>query len=475
MRKIIIGGIIVSLTGCANFNFLNKDESVVTPEKYKTTNLLIKENLSEIEKNEKMKNWWGQFNDPVLSEVINKSQENSPSIATAIVNIKNHEAILESNIRKTSPNVSLSGSVERYGIRGYDSGTYSSLGLTTSWELDLFGKNELIKKSNIKNIENAKASWHDAKTMVAAEAARTYFNYNFCQKSLGVLNEDYEAKKSQNEIIKLKVNAGFEAKSSLFQTEAGLAQSEANILATESQCKGYIKSLVALTAMSEDYLNDLLQKTIKDPHNLELFVPVNIPGNLIYQRPDIFNSMNNIKIASLGYEKTKLDALPEISISGNISSSLSSIGGVSTSGNNWSIGPLTIYLPIFNSQLRKVNEDLAKLQYEQTKLQFYSDLRNAIKEVEVSMINLNSHNERLSLLEKSVNNYKKLYLATKQKYEVGLASLFELEDVRRQLLSETKGQINNELDKVNSWIDLYKAVGGGFTVIGGKDEIKQPQ
>lgn len=475
MRKIIIGGMIISLTGCVNFNFLSKDESIVTPEKYKTTNLLIKENITEIEKNKKMKNWWGQFNDPVLSEIIDKAQENSPSITSAIVNIKNYEAILEANVRKTIPNVSVSGSIDRYGARGYDSGNYTSLGLTTSWELDLFGKNELIKQNNLKSIENAKASWHDAKTIVAAEAARTYFNYTFCQKSLAVLNEDYEAKKSQNEIIKLKVNAGFEAKSSLFQTEAGLAQSEANILSTESQCKGYVKSLVALTAINEDSLNSLLEKGLREPHKLDLFVPLSIPGNLIYQRPDIFNSMNNIKIASLGYEKTKLDALPDISISGNISSSLSSIGGVSTSGNNWSIGPLNIYLPIFNSQLRKVNEDLAKLQYEQAKLQFYSELRNAIKEVEVSMINLNSHNERLSLLEKSVNNYKKLYLATKQKYEVGLASLFELEDVRRQLLSEMNGQINNELDKVNSWIDLYKAVGGGFTVLGENNEIKQPQ
>ena len=78
------------------------------------------------------------------------------------------------------------------------------------------------------------------------------------------------------------------------------------------------------------------------------------------------------------------------------------------------------------------------------------------------MINLQTRNERLVLIEKSIANYRKSYEGTLETYKAGISNLFDLEDVRRVYLSEVSNKINNEIQTINAWIDLYKAVGGGF-------------
>lgn len=475
IKKIMLLGVIATaLAGCSvNPTILIREEAINLPEKFSVKKDLIKNSFSDEEKKSRMKNWWAQFNSPELLEIIEHAQKNSPTIGAAAFNIKNYETILISNKSKTKPNLGLSSSTSRYNYTG-SNGPYntSTIGLHTSWELDLFNRNSLETDANKKQIESAKAMWHDAQTLVAAEAARNYFNYQFCKKTLNILREDYEARKRQNDITNLKVKAGFEAEISFYQNEAGLSHSKSTILAQEAQCDTEIKSMVALTAMNEEKLKTLLDKEVLNLEKLNLYIPVSVPGDLLNQRPDVLTSINNVRIAALYIEKAKSDKLPSISISGDISSnlSISNTLGISKVGNTWSIGPLNINLPIFDGGVIEANQALYESKYEQEKLELATNLRNAIKEVEVAMINLSTSNQRSTLNNKSVENYKKAYDATTETYKAGLASLFNLEDARRDYLSEVNNQLNNELERLNAWINLYKAVGGGFKKIEEKNE-----
>ena len=44
----------------------------------------------------------------------------------------------------------------------------------------------------------------------------------------------------------------------------------------------------------------------------------------------------------------------------------------------------------------------------------------------------------------------------------GLASLVELEDVRRVALAAESGQIALQLERQRAWVALYRALGGGW-------------
>jgi len=469
-KLLIISAIMTSITGCSiNSQIIHKEEEINFPEKYLVKKEILNESLSYEEKQNRIKNWWRQFENQELLQIIEASQKNSPTISAAVLNIKAYENTLLSAKAKFTPDLNLiSSSSADYYSSSLNSNI--SVGIKTSWELDILGRKDLLIEVNKKKIENARANWHEAQTIIAAEAARSYFNYQFCKKSLSILKEDYEARKKQNEITHLKVQAGFEAQTSFYQNEAGLSQSQSNILAQEAQCETEIKSIVALSAIPEIDIRILLSKEMKHIDKLNLYVPVSIPGDLLNQRPDVLNAVNNLKIAALDISKAQLDYYPSVSFSGNIYSSLTNTFGVNSTENSWSVGPISIYLPLFDMGVRKANEELLFKSYEQSKIELSTSIRNAVKEIEIALINLSSRNQRSILINRSVENYKKAYEATTDTYKVGLSSLFDLEDTRRNYLNELSGQLNNESEKINAWINLYKAVGGGFKKIEDKDE-----
>ncbi len=469
-RLLIMSIIIASLTGCSvNSSLIPKKEEISFPEKYLVKKEIIKNPLSDEEKQNRIKNWWGQFENEELLKIIESAQKNSPTISAAALNIKAYENTLLSAKSKFTPDLSL---VSSSSADYYESKISSniSIGLKTSWELDILGRKELITELNKKKIENAKANWHEAQTIVAAEAARSYFSYQFCKKSLSILKEDYEARKKQNEITHLKVQAGFEAQTSFYQNEAGLSQSQSNIIAQEAQCETEIKSLVALSAIPEEDIRLLLSKEMKNINKLDLYVPVSIPAELLNQRPDVLNAVNNLQIAALEISKIQLDYYPSVSFSGNIYSSITNSFGMNSIDNSLSIGPISVHLPLFDMGVRKANEELLLKNYEQSKIELSNSIRNSIKEIEIALINLSSRNQRSILINRSVENYKKAYEATTDTYKVGLSSLFDLEDTRRNYLNELSGQLNNESEKINAWINLYKAVGGGFRKVENNNE-----
>jgi len=453
---------LIVLSGCAT-NMIPNDYKVDTPIKFNEKFNFQSSEISQKEKIKKMESWWEQFNNPFLLELIKNAQNNNPSIASSIVNLKNYEKLLVSNNARNTPTISSSLSSLHSGTN-VSSNTVSQLGFQTSWELDLLGFNALNIKANELQLDGAKAQWHEARTLVAAEVARSYFNYHFCATNVKILERDYDSIIKQNYITDLNVKAGFESKSSLFLSNAGLAQAKNNLTSGQAQCNIEIKSLVALTDISEDDLITGLNKDksniqeISEGNNLGFFLPISIPGELITQRPDVFSSQQNLQAAVLKLATARGESFPKISISGNISTNISS----SNLGTSWNIGPLSITLPIFDGGIIKANEAIYNAQYEQAKIEFSSKIRIAIKEVEIALINLNSTEEKNKLNKTSVDGYQKFYKSILAKYEAGLSSLFELEDSRRTYLNSLSFQLSSQKERFNAWIDLYKALGGGF-------------
>lgn len=455
----------VALSGCATQ--LVPPAYVIKPQERFNETLPVVSDVSQAERLKKMQQWWGQFNDPVLLELINNAQNNNPSISAAVVNLKTYETLLVGTQAKNIPSVGFNGGISRGALQQSIVPTMAplttaQLGLQTSWELDLLGTNQLAIQSGQHLIKGAKATWHEARILVAAEVARSYFNYYFCKASYEITRQDYESRLKQNDTISLNVKAGFETPSALFTSSASLAQSRNNLTAVEAQCKVALKGLVALTAIEETVLSTKLKMEFPSLRQVieknSLYLPISVPGELITQRPDIFNSKQQLEAAALNVGTARAENYPKIAIAGNISKTFVS----NTSLSGWSIGPLSISLPIFDGGRIKANENLSLEKYEHAKVDFSAKLRVAIKEVETALVNLAATEEKTKLNQTAVDGYQKSYKATNAKYQAGLTTLFELEDNRRLHLHSLNSQLGNQQERLNAWIDLYKALGGGF-------------
>ena len=99
-------------------------------------------------------------------------------------------------------------------------------------------------------------------------------------------------------------------------------------------------------------------------------------------------------------------------------------------------------------------------------VQYRSKARQAIAEVEIALLNLQSTASRRGDSEAAAQGYRASFNATQARYKSGLASLVELEDARRTLLFAETALVNLQRERVAAWITLYRAAGGGWTAAG---------
>jgi outer membrane protein TolC len=90
-------------------------------------------------------------------------------------------------------------------------------------------------------------------------------------------------------------------------------------------------------------------------------------------------------------------------------------------------------------------------------------VRRAVREVEEALVNLDSTAARSKDIEVAIEGFGTSFNATRQRYESGLASLFELEEARRSRFAAESALVSLQSERVAAWIALYRAAGGGWT------------
>jgi len=120
-------------------------------------------------------------------------------------------------------------------------------------------------------------------------------------------------------------------------------------------------------------------------------------------------------------------------------------------------------VPIFDGGTLAANSEAAKARYDESVAVYRARVRQAVREVEEALINLQSTDERASDAETAVTNYQVSFDATQQRYGTGLASLFDLEDARRTLFVSETARVSLQRERAEAWVSLYRAMGGGWS------------
>jgi outer membrane protein TolC len=105
----------------------------------------------------------------------------------------------------------------------------------------------------------------------------------------------------------------------------------------------------------------------------------------------------------------------------------------------------------------------AQARYDESVALYQARARQAVREVEQALVTLQSTQERVADAIAAENGYRAWQDATEARYKAGLASLAELEDARRIQLTAADALVALRLERIQAWIDLYRAAGGGWT------------
>ncbi len=429
-----------------------------------------------------LKNWWQQFNDPALIQLIEAAQKVSPDIESAKARVIAAQTSVTVADAQLLPAITAEASASRGRsgqvlptANGVTFPTSNSLGInaSASWELDVWGKNKAAKNEESAKLAGTNALWHEARIIVAAQTANQYINYRLCENLSNVAKNNADSSSETARLSDLTAKAGFLAPASASQSRAQASEAENQLKKQALQCTLIIKSLVALTAIPEADLKGLLAKNtgvVPMPIGVEVS---EIPAKLLAQRPDVLNAERNVDAASFEIALNEAQRYPRLSLAGNIGLSYdSSAHKLMTNrrrstldGLTWSIGPIAVSLPIFDAGVRAANINAAKAQYEAAKSTYESVARNAVREVEEAMATLNSTALRLDDVNKAADGFSLSLTATEVRYKANLANLFELEEARRASFQAHSNVYTLKNEQALAWVSLYRAMGGGWTEV----------
>ena len=159
--------------------------------------------------------WWAQFQDPLLSQLVAGAQEASPTVASARSRITQARATLAGTQAALGPTLNAVAGASR-GQQDVNMPVATSLsaGLQAQWEIDVFGGATANRDAAQERLGGAAAAWHDARVAVAAEVATQYTSLRACEAQVLQSRADARSRVDTARLTALAAQAGFQAPAS---------------------------------------------------------------------------------------------------------------------------------------------------------------------------------------------------------------------------------------------------------------------
>lgn len=422
--------------------------------------------------------WWAQWQDPVLLDWLARAQTLSPTVAAARSRVFDARTQVLAETIAGGPQVAAVASASR-SRQALDQPSTSALGvgLQASWALDVWGGTQASVNAAQARQDAADAGWHAARVLVAAEVAGLYHSQRQCQAQLALSARDRDSRAATAQSTSQTERAGLTAPAVAALARASAAEAASRYQQQRQRCEQQIKSLVSLTGLDEPALRAQLAQAPALPSGAALDALIHVPAvpaDALRQRPDVYQAQRELVAAAESVGVARAALLPSLTLSGSWLRNRSLGASANDSFNSWSIGPLAVSVPLVGRAGLRAAAQSTQARYESAAVAYAATLRTAVAEVERALVTLDTLRLQADTTRTALNGYSQSFTATEARYRVGLANLNELEDARRLQLNAQSAAIALAQDRVQAWIDLYVALGGGFDPAQSTPDLKNP-
>lgn len=415
-----------------------------------------------------MRAWWAALGDPVLLSLIEAAQAASPTVAQAASRRAQAQAALVGARAASGPALDAVASLQRGQTQpSVPLAAVAQAGLQAAWEWDVFGAAAAGQQAAQARLAGAQAQWHDARVTVAAETALAYLGWRSSEAQARVAQHQAQSQEVSARLSGLSARAGLTAPATDALAQASVAEARSRVWQWQAQSAQQIKALVALTALNEQELKQKMAQSLVD---LSLFASKNIanpveslPAQTLAQRPDLWAAETEIEAARADLGQARAARYPRVSLTGSIGHLSSRALGTQTDLSTWSIGPLAISVPIFDGGRREAAVDLAQARFEEAVALYQARARLAVREVEEALVTLDATARRQQEADVVQARLGEALAGAQARLKAGLASVAELEELRRTALNAQSALIGLQQERLAAWVALYRAAGGGWS------------
>ncbi|MBP2840560.1 solvent efflux RND transporter outer membrane subunit SrpC [Pseudomonas sp. PNP] len=408
------------------------------------------------------------FKDPALVRLLGAALDNNRDLRIAAKNVESYRALYRIQRAERFPTLDGDASGNRTRLPDDLSSTGDSridsqyqVGLVTAYELDLFGRIQSLSSQALEKYLATEEAQRSVQIALISDVATTYFLWRTDQALLELTDATLTSYVESLAMIESSAAAG---------TSSELDVRQARTLVNQAQAQQALHT--RRIAQDVNALQLLLGSKIPSdlPHSSPLAmsalskVPAGLPADLLLNRPDIRAAEHQLLAANANIGAARAAFFPRISLTASVGSASSDLDGLFNGGSDsWSFAP-QISVPIFNAGKLRANLDYAEIQKDMNVATYEKSIQTAFREVADGLAARGTFGKQLSAQRELVDNYKSYFDLAQQRYDQGVDSYLTVLDAQRELFASQQKLLNDQLDQINSEVQLYKALGGGWNM-----------
>ena len=404
--------------------------------------------------------WFEQFNDDYLNGYIVKAVMNNKDAQMATIAVDEYYQAARAQLAGELPTVN-AGFLPAYSqsdrLGPYD-GWFFGLPILVNYEADLFLKNHDKTKSSKKLYEASIIDERAAYISVASTVASVYFNIVKLDEVIDIQEEIVELRKEIFELMQISNEEGIVSTSDLVKAHKSYVSGQTDLTNLKKNRSMLLNQLAVLIGESSDKAENFERAQYSDI-KFAGTIPAEIPSVVITKRPDFMKAEKMVEKSGIDVRVARKEFLPSINIGGFGLFNANDLGSLFTTNNLiWGLSG-GIVANLFTGGRKVANLKMKKAEYERILKNYEKTNLVAIQEINDSMVSIKNDRKKFDdntkILKLEIQDYKLAEL----KYETGIISKLDLNQMKENLLDVNKLIVDNNCELWVDYISLYKATG----------------
>ena len=337
---------------------------------------------------------------------------------------------------------------------------YLQAGASLNWELDIWGRYRRLTEAARAQYAATEEARHGVMVSLVGDVMTNYFTILEQDLELDIANHTRDVANDNLRLVNLRHDRGA-------VTALDVHQAEQLLYTATSQ----IEAIQREIGQTEDALSLLLGET---PHqvvrdrkleqiDLPAELPAGLPSSLLSRRPDIMEAEDTLKSANAQIGAARALYFPNFVLTASASDqSRYLLQFLSTAASSLAAGP-TVTQPIFHGGQIKNTVRLSEAQQREAVIAYQKTIYGAMREVSDALIGHDRSRSQRAEEEKLVHALSESVRLSQLRYRGGLDSYLQVLDAERNLFGGQLVLSQLRLQEILSIVNLYRALGGGWS------------
>jgi outer membrane protein, multidrug efflux system len=430
------------------------------------TNLPMTFSETANSENAELKEWWKHYQDEKLNELIALALKNNTNIALAVARIEEADASMREVGASLYPQVDLSAGAKRSKVTelgafptfgGAERNNFN-FGLSTSYEIDFWGKIKRAKESAAANALASRAGKDTVELSLIGLVASNYLQLRGLEAQIAVTKNNQASRKEALALNQRRMTGGVASALEVSQAEVSVSNLDAQLIELTRLRALSLHQLAVLTGVLDLKLEAADLRSLPVPPT----PPAGLPSALLENRPDIRQAEQNLIAENAQIGVAKAAMYPSISLTGIFGGESLELGDILKAGARiWTFG-LGLDLPIFDSGKRESRVEQATARQKQALAQYQTAIQNAFREVNDALINRRLNAEREQAYLRSEASAKQALTVAENRYKSGYSAYLEVLDAQRVHNDASLAVVQAKQATFLATVELFKALGGNW-------------